>query len=118
MNDWRSYDEIAETYERVHAPRLAEPARDLVALAEPPPGGRVLDIGTGTGVAAEAAARAVGSAGLAVGVDRSVGMVLVGHGARPPLRLAAAEAIDLPFRDQTFDVVTANFVISHFAKYE
>jgi len=23
--DWRSYDSVAETYERIHAPRLAEP---------------------------------------------------------------------------------------------
>ena len=29
MDDWRSYDDVAETYERVHAPRFAEPARDL-----------------------------------------------------------------------------------------
>ena len=34
MNDWRSYDEVAEAYERVHAPRLAVVARDLVAFAE------------------------------------------------------------------------------------
>ena len=69
MDGWRSYDDVAEIYERVHAPRLAGPARDLVAFAEPPLGGRVLDIGTGTGVAAEAAAAAVGDGGLAVGID-------------------------------------------------
>ncbi len=55
MNDWRSYDEVAETYERVHAPRLLEVARELVALAEVGEGQRVLDVGTGTGVAAQAA---------------------------------------------------------------
>ena len=32
--------------------------------------------------------------------------------------MAAASAIDLPFRDGTFDVVTANFVVSHFTKYK
>ena len=30
MDDWRSYDTVAETYARIHAPRLAEPATDLV----------------------------------------------------------------------------------------
>ncbi len=118
MEDWRTYDGVAETYERVHAPRLAEPARDLVALAAPPRSGRVLDVGTGTGVAAWAALEATGSEGLVVGVDVSLGMLAVARRARPALRLAAAEAIDLPFPDATFDVVTASFAVSHFTRYE
>ncbi|MFB3737830.1 MAG: methyltransferase domain-containing protein [Candidatus Velamenicoccus archaeovorus] len=118
MEDWRSYDGVAEAYERIHAPRVREPARDLIALAAPPIGGRVLDVGSGTGVAAELARERVGDGGLAVGVDVSPGMLAVGHRARPALALAAAEAIDLPFRDGTFDAVTANFVVAHFAKYE
>ncbi|MBI4259942.1 MAG: methyltransferase domain-containing protein, partial [Actinobacteria bacterium] len=112
------YDLVAETYERVTAPLTTEPARDLVALAGPGPGGRVLDVGTGTGVAAVAAQEAVGPEGVAVGVDSSPAMVLAGRRSRPGLRLAVAEAIDLPFRDGTFDAVTANFVLSHFTKYE
>ena len=55
MDDWRSYDRTAETYERIHAPRFVEPARDLVALAGVRAGAKVLDVGTGTGVAAEVA---------------------------------------------------------------
>ena len=72
MNDWRSYDEVAEAYERVHAPRLAVVARDLVAFAEIGADANVLDIGTGTGVAAEAAA---GAGARAVGIDPSSGML-------------------------------------------
>jgi ubiquinone/menaquinone biosynthesis C-methylase UbiE len=115
MNDWRNYDDVAETYERIHAPRLAEPARDLVELARVEAGVRVLDVGTGTGVAA-AAAIAVGAD--AVGIDQSTGMLRVGRTARPAVRVAAAEAIDLPFRDGAFDAVIANFVIAHFTKYQ
>jgi ubiquinone/menaquinone biosynthesis C-methylase UbiE len=118
MDDWRSYDGIAETYERINAPRLAQPAGDLVALAQPPHGGRVLDVGTGTGVAASAAAALLGPEGVAVGVDVSLGMLAQAARSRPSLRLVAAEAIDLPFRDATFDAVTANFVVSHFTKYQ
>jgi ubiquinone/menaquinone biosynthesis C-methylase UbiE len=118
MDDWRSYDDVAETYERINAPRLAEPARDLVAMVEPSPGGRVLDVGTGTGVAAAAAAAALRDGGLAAGIDVSTGMLAQARRARPGLRLAAATAIDLPFRDGTFDAVTANFVLSHFTKYQ
>ena len=109
---------MADVYERVSAPRTAQVAADLVALADPPSGGRVLDVGTGTGVAVEAGEKAVGSDGLAIGVDPSIAMLNVGAGARPTIRLVAGEAIDLPFRDGTFDAVTANFVLSHFRKYD
>ena len=34
MDDWRSYDRTAETYERVHALRFADVARDLAAFVE------------------------------------------------------------------------------------
>jgi ubiquinone/menaquinone biosynthesis C-methylase UbiE len=115
MNDWRTYDDVAEAYERVHAPRFAEAARDLVALAEIPAQGRVLDVGTGTAASAEA----VTAAGLAVvGVDESVGMLRVARRVRPQIAVAAAQAIDLPFGDRTFEAAVGNFVLAHFTKVE
>jgi ubiquinone/menaquinone biosynthesis C-methylase UbiE len=117
VNDFRRYTGIAETYEQVRAPITSAVATDLVALAEPPAGARVLDVGSGTGVATEAATSAIPT-GVVVGVDRSVEMLEVGRRARPALRTAAAEAIQLPFRDATFDVVLANFVIVEFTRYD
>ena len=75
----------------------------------------MLDVGTGTGVGVEAA-KNVGAT--AVGVDRSIAMLTVGHRQRPDLPLLAGQVIDLPFRDRTFDVVMGNFVLAHFAKVE
>lgn len=115
MSDWRSYDGVADIYGRIHAPRMAEPARDLVAFVEPARDARILDVGTGTGVAAWAAA-AASPDGLAVGVDASIGMLGVAHRTRPDVPVAAARAIDLPFRDMTFDVVLGGFVLTHVAK--
>lgn len=112
MNDWRSYDEVAEIYARVHAPRLAEPARDLVTLAGVGPGMTVLDVGTGTGAVAMAAN---GAGAVVTGVDPSVRMLQHADGGA---RMAAAEAIDLPFRDGQFDVVTGGFVLTHFTRPE
>ena len=116
--DWRGYDEVAETYERVHATHTAEVAADLVELSRPPEGGRVLDVGAGTGSSTEAGQKAVGPQGVVVGVDPALGMLGVAVRVRPDLRFAAAEAIDLPFKDAGFDAVIANFVLSHFTKYE
>jgi ubiquinone/menaquinone biosynthesis C-methylase UbiE len=118
MSDWRSYDAVAETYERVHARKLAEPARDLVRAADLRPGDRVLDAGTGTGVAAAEAAAALGDASAVIGVDGSIGMLAVGRRVRPHVRTVAAVVIDLPFRDGTFHAVIGNFVLAHFTKYQ
>lgn len=115
--DWRSYDRIAERYGAIQAPRTAVVAADLVDVTGVRDGQRVLDVGTGTGVTARAAVGAVGPGGLAVGIDPS----------QPMLRLAvregvgryvAAEAIDLPFADGTFDAVVSSFAITHFQKYD
>jgi ubiquinone/menaquinone biosynthesis C-methylase UbiE len=118
MSDWKRYDRVAETYERVRAPLTASVAADLVALSQAGPGSRILDVGTGTGVAADAAAHAAGDAGIAVGVDIAPAMLEVARRARPGLKLAAAEAIQLPFRDATFDAVIASFVLQEFARYD
>ncbi len=97
---------------------MSLPAKDLVELAGVGPGARVLDLGTGTGVAARAASAVAGDAGLVVGIDPSLPMLLAAarEGAGP--RYAAAEAIDLPFRTGAFDAVLASFVLALFTKYD
>lgn len=116
--DWRTYDGIADTYARVHAPRMAIPAQDLVRFVGVTPGARVLDVGTGTGVVARAAAEAAGSDGIVAGIDQSLAMLRHALADDGSPGFAAATAIDLPFRDETFDFVLASFVLSHFARYQ
>ena len=117
MNDFRQYAGVAEVYERVRAPMTAAVAADVVAIAAPKAGARILDMGTGTGVAAEAASSAIPDA-LVVAVDRSEEMLAVGRRARSALNAIAAEAIQLPFRDATYDVALANFVLAEFKRYD
>jgi ubiquinone/menaquinone biosynthesis C-methylase UbiE len=111
--DWRAYDSVAADYARVLSTRLEPVAADLVALAGVEPGWRVLDVGTGTGVTARAAAAAGASV---VGVDAAPGMLRVAAG--EGISYAAAAAIDLPFAGGTFDAIVATFVLSHFAAYD
>jgi ubiquinone/menaquinone biosynthesis C-methylase UbiE len=115
--DWRTFDSVAETYARLSAPNLAQVAEDLVRLLEVAPGHRVLDVGTGTGVGARAAARAARDGGMAVGIDPSMGMLRMATREPGGAAFAAATSIDLPFRDATFDRLLANFVIAFFTDY-
>ena len=82
----------------------------VVDLARPRPGDVVLDVATGTGLAAILAARLVGDRGRVVGVDLSPGMLA---GAAESVRaarlttveLVQADAEALDFQAESFDVV-------------
>ncbi|HJV05301.1 MAG TPA: methyltransferase domain-containing protein [Actinomycetota bacterium] len=113
--DWRAFDEVAEEYARIRAPLHRPAAADLVAALGPPAEGGLLDLGTGTGVLLAEARKAGWRP--AVGVDRSVPMLAQAR-ASGPAAVAAADAVDLPFRDATFGAVAGAFVIHTFSRYE
>jgi SAM-dependent methyltransferase len=117
MADWRTYDDVAPDYVDLWEPLTAGAAHDLVQLAEPKASERLLDVGTGAGIVLHEVEQATGGAELAVGIDPSRPMLEAARRARPDVRVATADVIDLPFRDATFDVVTANFVLHHFADH-
>jgi len=102
-----AYDSSAPAWtdgaERVYLPL----ARALVAQVEVA-GRRVLDLGAGTGVTGRAAL-AAGARGV-VAADVAAGML---RGCEPPLHPIAADALRLPFRDRSFDVVLAAFCLCH-----
>jgi ubiquinone/menaquinone biosynthesis C-methylase UbiE len=109
----RIYDEVAETYERVNLPQLfGVPGRVLADLVAAPANTRALDVGAGTGAVARALHASIGGGGLVVAADASPSM----------LRMAQCAGLDacvvtmlpaLPFRDESFDVVTSAFVMTH-----
>jgi SAM-dependent methyltransferase len=91
--------------ELVYAPLAAA----LVGAAvRPAAGGRVLDLGAGTGVAGRAALAA--GARQVVATDLAVPML---HRCRPALRPVAADAAALPFASGSFELVVAAFVLGH-----
>jgi len=93
--------------------------RFVVREAVIPPGGRLLDVASGTGdIAAEAIRRTPGL--LAVGVDFSFEMMRVGRVRLGGERVAwcAADALALPFPDGTFDAVTSGYLLRNVADPE
>ncbi len=98
--------------------------RYVVAQAAPPVGGVALDVATGTGDIALDLARAMRGRGLVVGSDFSLPMMRPG----PPkaarrrggriVRFLGADALALPFADDTFDCITTGFAMRNVTDIE
>jgi ubiquinone/menaquinone biosynthesis C-methylase UbiE len=88
-----------------------------VELARVESGARVLDVGCGTGTLALEAARLVGHAGHVVGIDPSARQIARARtkAARGHLAIEFQTGVieQLPFPDQTFDVVFATLMMHH-----
>lgn len=75
----------------------------------------LLDVATGPGVLAAAAAR---RGATAVGVDFSEEMLRQARTAYPSVRFEAGDAEALPFGDESFDVVVCSLGVPHFSDPE
>jgi ubiquinone/menaquinone biosynthesis C-methylase UbiE len=109
--EWFSYDSAAEVYDTISAPLMFEqPGSDLVNLLNLKREDRVLDVGAGTGAISKAA-QSEGSSVTAI--DLSSEML-----SRTGLKhLVSARVPGLPFAPNTFDAVTAGFLLTHIPDY-
>ena len=116
------FDRIAGLYDRMNTVMTAglhhswrRRAADLAAV---PPGGRALDVATGTGdLALELAAR-VGPGGEVVGTDfseRMLSLARVKSDGVAGVRFEAANALFLPYGDDEFDATTVGFGARNFS---
>jgi demethylmenaquinone methyltransferase/2-methoxy-6-polyprenyl-1,4-benzoquinol methylase len=115
------FDRIAGLYDRMNTVMTVglhhewrRRAADLAALE---PGGRALDVATGTGDLAIELASRVGPTGTVVAADFSERMLELarGKGAGLPIRFEVANALSLPFSDHEFDAATVGFGARNFA---
>jgi len=105
------FDRIAPTWETRLRPEHLDALR--LALEELPEPARVLDVGTGTGVAAHALADWFPAAGV-VGVDLAPAMVAQAAARGGRARFEVADAAALPFADAAFDLVVLMNAIPFF----
>ncbi|MBU2008906.1 MAG: methyltransferase domain-containing protein [Chloroflexi bacterium] len=107
------YDFFAEPFERKHA----ETALEHLSIKE---GETVLEIGFGTGHCLKRIAEAVGKTGRVYGVDISSGMLEVTRRRLGKARLMervelhCADALSLPYTDDTFDAAFMSFTLELF----
>ncbi len=115
------FDRIAALYDRMNTVMTAglhhqwrRRAADLAGLE---PGGRALDVATGTGDLAIELASRVGPTGEVVAVDFSERMLELGQvkAAGLPIRFEVANALDLPYADDEFDAATVGFGARNFS---
>jgi SAM-dependent methyltransferase len=111
------FDRLAPVWDSMRRPEaFAALERVLEALPAPPK--RVLDLGTGTGLAAFIAARRFPEAEV-IGVDLAQGMIEQARERTPPelaerVRFEQADAAQLPFEDGAFDLVQLANMIPFF----
>ena len=92
--------------------RLAEPLLDATSVTA---GTRVLDVATGPGYVAGAAAQRGADV---VGADIASAMVELARKLNPGIDFRQADAQALPFEDASFDAVVGNFAILHLGRPE
>jgi demethylmenaquinone methyltransferase/2-methoxy-6-polyprenyl-1,4-benzoquinol methylase len=113
------FDRIARVYDPVNSlmtaglhHRWRERAADLAALR---PGGRALDVASGTGDLAIELARRVGPTGTVVGSDFSEGMLDLARAKSSTVTWEWANALELPYPDAGFDAATVGFGARNFS---
>jgi ubiquinone/menaquinone biosynthesis C-methylase UbiE len=92
--------------------RVAEPLLDAVGAG---PGTRLLDVATGTGRLAAAAAD---RGARVTGIDLAEAMLAAARARRPDLDLRRADAEALPFGAASYTAATAGFVFNHLPRPE
>lgn len=89
--------------------------RATAAIIEPKPGMRILDLAAGTGSSSEPLAAAGADV---ISGDFSEGMLNAGRKRYPQLKFVKADALNLQFNNDEFDVVTISFGLRNTADFD
>jgi ubiquinone/menaquinone biosynthesis C-methylase UbiE len=111
------FDELAAEWDLLFTAEDLERLQRVVDRIEIAAGIDILDLGCGTGILFDMLRRRVGPHGSVTGVDFSIEMALKAHRnfPFPNVNVVDADAIMLPFADDTFDMAFAFAAFPHFS---
>lgn len=121
------FEKISDNYDSMNSiisfNRHISWRKDVMRRMEIIPGTKALDVCTGTGDWAISLAEAVGSEGQVTGLDFSENMLKVAQNKKlakeiPNVTFLHGNAMELPFKEDTFDYVTIGFGLRNVPDYE
>lgn len=121
------FEKISDNYDSMNSiisfNRHLSWRKDVVKRMEIVPGTKALDVCTGTGDWAISLADAIGSDGEVTGLDFSENMLKVAQNKKlakeiPNVTFLHGNAMELPFKEDTFDYVTIGFGLRNVPDYE
>jgi SAM-dependent methyltransferase len=101
------FDRLADRYDQV-IPFFGELAKELLDILDPAVGTRLLDLGTGRGAIATAAAARGCTVTAVDAAPRMVGLLAAAH---PEIDARLMDIHDLDLPDHSYDLATAGFVV-------
>ena len=112
------FDGVAKRYDIVNdllsLGRTKAWRRAATKIIAPVPGMKILDLAAGPGSSSEPLHKAGASV---LSTDFSEGMLAQGRKSRPYLSFSKADALNLPFEDESFDVTTISFGLRNTVDY-
>jgi SAM-dependent methyltransferase len=107
------WESVVAEYDQSFGSLTSQAIEPLLNSVDAGPGVRLLDVATGPGYAATAAAK---RGAIAVGIDFSAPMVAEAKKRYPAIEFREGDAEALPFPDGSFDAVVMNFGMLHLAR--
>lgn len=116
---WQLEQSGPEAYEQYLVPGMFEPwAERLIKRVDLSADDRVLDVACGTGIVARCTASRLGNGGTIVGLDINEGMLAMAKATvaeiQPNITWQRGDATELPFPDESFDVVFCQQALQFF----
>jgi ubiquinone/menaquinone biosynthesis C-methylase UbiE len=109
------WEELPQRYHDAFATLTSQATAPLLDVVLPSEKMKLLDVATGPGYVAAAAAQRGASV---VGLDFAAAMVAEARRNYPEITFEEGDAEELPFRDESFDAVTMNFGLLHLGRPE
>lgn len=122
--DADSYNAVVDYFDQYTERFTRHMPGPMLELAEVPTNGKVLDVGTGTGVVALEVVSAIGERGRVTGIDLSDGMLSVARekarqkGMDGKIEFLKMDAENLDFSDNSFDAALSLYALRHFPNPE